>query len=66
MLSFYAKIKGNKKWIMIIPPRKKPITAINDGIWKLLSPEMACPEEQPPAYRVPKPINMPPILKIRN
>ena len=27
---------------------------------------MACPEVQPPAYRVPKPINKPPSNKIEN
>ena len=33
----------------IMPPIKKPITANNDGNWKLLKPVIAWPEVQPPA-----------------
>ena len=32
-----------------MPPIKKPITANNDGISKLLKPVIACPDVQPPA-----------------
>lgn len=46
------------------PPIKKPMTALREGIWKLLKPEMACPEVQPPAYRDPKPTKKPPKTKI--
>ena len=35
------KIKGIKKCAEINPPRKKPITAIKEGICKLLNPEIA-------------------------
>ena len=38
---------------------KKPITATSDGSCKLLRPVIACPEVQPPAYRVPNPIMNP-------
>lgn len=40
---------------------KKPITAISEGNCRLLNPEMACPDVQPPAYLGPKPTNRPPI-----
>ena len=42
---------------------KKPITAIKDGNCILLKPDIACPEVQPPAYLVPKPISIPPKIK---
>ena len=45
---------------MTRPPIKKPMTAIREGICRLLSPLMAWPDVQPPAYRVPKPISKPP------
>ena len=42
------------------------MTAISDGICKLLKPEIAWPEVQPPAYGVPNPIKNPPINKTKN
>jgi hypothetical protein len=50
---------------MVRPPIKNPITAISDGSCKSLSPDIACPEVQPPAYRVPKPTKKPPMAKMR-
>lgn len=46
------------------PPIKNPITATNDGSCKSLKPEMACPDVQPFAQRVPNPISKPPISRI--
>lgn len=45
---------------------KNPITATNDGSCKLDNPEMAWPDVQPPAYRVPNPIRNPPTTKSKN
>ncbi len=50
---------------MISPPTKKPTTAFNDGICRLLMPDIAWPEVQPPAYRLPKPISTPPMVNIK-
>src|SRR5690606_31616118 len=44
-----GKIKGNNRWTIIRPPIKKPMTAIREGSCRLLRPEMAWPEVQPPA-----------------
>lgn len=41
------------------------MTATNDGNWKSLKPEMACPDVQPFAQRVPKPIKNPPSIKMK-
>jgi len=49
---------------MINPPIKNPITATKEGFCRLLNPEMAWPEVQPPAYLVPKPTRNPAITKI--
>lgn len=46
--------------VMIKPPIKKPITAIKEGSCKFESPDMACPEVHPPAYREPNPTSPPP------
>ena len=51
---------------MIKPPMKKPITATKEGFCRLLNPEMAWPEVQPPAYRVPKPTKKPAMINIAN
>src|SRR5690606_14242300 len=63
-LIYRVRISGNKRWTMIKPPIKKPITAIKDGSCRLLRPLMACPEVHPPAYRAPKPIKKPPITSM--
>src|SRR5690606_19302695 len=55
-----GKIKGNNRWTMISPPMKKPMTAKREGSCRLLRPEMAWPEVQPPAQRAPKPTTKPP------
>ena len=52
------------KKVMINPPIKKPATATNDGNCKSDKPDMACPEVQPLAQRVPKPIKKPPTIKM--
>src|SRR5690606_16506319 len=44
-----GKIKGNNRWTMISSPMKKPKTAKREGSCRLLRPEMAWPEVQPPA-----------------
>ena len=49
---------------MIRPPTKKPMTAFRDGICRLLNPEIACPDVQPPAYRLPKPMSTPPMTNM--
>ena len=57
---------GIKKNVMIKPPMKKPITAINEGICRLANPLIACPEVQPPAHLEPNPIKTPPTtMKIK-
>ena len=48
---------------MSIPPMKKPMTEIKEGNCRLLNPEMACPEVQPPAYLVPNPTKIPPTIR---
>ena len=48
---------------MTNPPIKKPITAIREGNCRSESPDIACPEVQPPAYLVPKPTKNPPKTK---
>ena len=45
---------------MINPPIKNPITAIKEGTCRSDKPDIACPDVQPPAYRVPNPIKNPP------
>lgn len=47
---------------MARPPIKKPITAIREAGCRSLKPEMAWPEVQPPAYRVPNPTKKPPKM----
>jgi hypothetical protein len=39
--SFYLKITGINKCVMIKPPIKNPITATNDGSCRSLKPEIA-------------------------
>ena len=46
------------------PPAKNPITATKEGNCKSASPDIACPEVQPPAYLAPKPIKNPPTIII--
>ena len=46
------------------PPAIKQHVATKEGHCKLASPEIAWPEVQPPAYRVPKPTIKPPITII--
>ena len=53
------------KCAMIKPPTKNPTTAFSEGNCKLLKPEIACPEVQPPAYREPNPMSIPPMIKIK-
>ncbi len=55
-------IKDNNKCVESRPPIKNPMTATRDGNWRLAKPVMAWPEVQPPAYLVPKPINIPPTI----
>lgn len=40
---------GKIKCAIAKPPIKNPITATKEGNCKLLKPEIACPEVQPPA-----------------
>lgn len=56
-------MNGKMKKVMIRPPIKNPITAISDGNCSALSPVIACPEVQPPAYLEPKPIRSPPTTR---
>ena len=55
---------GNRKWVMIRPPIKKPMVAMREGNCRLAKPVMACPEVQPPAHLVPKPTRNPPAINI--
>ena len=57
---YIAKSKGSKRCVMTKPPTKNPATAIKDGSCKSLSPEIAWPDVQPPAYLVPNPTRKPP------
>ena len=50
---FYLNKIGIKRCVITKPPIKKPITATNDGNWKSLKPEMACPDVQPFAQHSP-------------
>ena len=56
MLNKYGRTRN----VIINPPTKNPITAINEGNCRLLSPLIAWPEVHPPAYLVPNPIRNPP------
>src|SRR5438445_5738239 len=43
------KSSGSTTNVAIHPPTKNPITATSEAFWKSASPEIACPEVQPPA-----------------
>jgi len=51
---------GRIKFAITIPPIMKHTVATNEGHCKLDKPIIECPEVQPPAYLVPKPIRKPP------
>ena len=54
------------KFAITTPPIMKQIVATNEGHCKLESPIMECPDVQPPAYLVPKPIKKPPPIIMTN